>query len=348
MNIVESQGTYRFFNDVKIIDRLEVGNYILRYNDFGIWLEKAHDFELPKRLYDIEKDFRKMMLKSYKANKSNMGVLLKGYKGQGKTVTAKQLCIESGLPVVLIDSSVPLHIDYISFLNDIRQEFVLFVDEFEKIFSRTYDSDGKYHSQESLLTLTDGALTNGYNKIFLFTTNDDVNDKFINRPSRIRFYKKYEYMNAELYTMVIDDLLENKAYEEDLRENLTVGDCTTDLLISIIKEVNNIDAPYSSFKDVFNHESIVNEYDLSIYDESTKTFIDLDTINLSGTINRDTSYVSNMCIDSVISNSKSGMIFKSDEQYNYGRGEFEKIYKNIKGPYVYKIKEVINVKDYAF
>ncbi len=264
MNIVRSNGEYRFFNKVDIVNRLDPKNYLLKWNQFGIFLVETTDFEIPKKLYDVDNKFREMVLKSYHHNKGNTGVLCEGYKGQGKSVTAKLLCKESELPVIMIDQSIPREVDFVSFLGDIRQQFALFVDEFEKVFP-AYDSDDKepQHTQASFLSLTDGALSNSHKKLFIFTTNDQVDDKFLNRPSRIRFHKTYQFMPVELYNMIVDDLLEEDSFREDLITNLPIQEATIDLLISIINEVNIQGRPYSDFRTVFNHSSRRVKYKLS-------------------------------------------------------------------------------------
>ena len=54
---------------------------------------KTDNLTLPNKIYDFEKPFRDQILKSLRTPHANMniGVLLEGYKGQGKSVIAALL-----------------------------------------------------------------------------------------------------------------------------------------------------------------------------------------------------------------------------------------------------------------
>ena len=74
---------------------LEKGLYDLRFNmEDGIYLEKTGEsFEFNYKLYGLDNTFISHVLNTYKKSKvkKNMGVLLNGERGTGKTVCAKYL-----------------------------------------------------------------------------------------------------------------------------------------------------------------------------------------------------------------------------------------------------------------
>jgi hypothetical protein len=248
---------------IKIDNKLEPGNYKLNYNAKGLCsLEMMPRFTFPEKIYDIEQDFRNQVLTTFYHGDRNVGVLSEGYKGTGKTMNSKLLCVESELPVIMITERIPSGVDFIGYINALKTDVVIFIDEFEKLFPPNYSSSTEgFHSQESFLTYMDGAMNSEYKKLFILTSNEPVNDKLYSRPSRVRYYKRYNQMEESVYDMIIKDKLVNKDFEEDLRENLTLFECTIDLLTVIIEEINIHNRPYSSFKDYFNHKPSFLKYE---------------------------------------------------------------------------------------
>lgn len=345
MKIVNSNGEYRFYNKIEILDKLEPKNYILKYNMFGMYLEEVGDFSLPEKLYDVEQPFRDLVLKSFHASKRNTGVLLEGYKGQGKTITAKLLTIEAKLPVIIIEASIPQNINFISFLNDIQQEYILFVDEFEKIFKKAFnsnmddvDASKGFHNQEAFLTLMDGALSNEYKKLFLFTTNDSVDDKFINRPSRIKWHKPYQFMDKKMYDLILNDKLKIQEFREDLERNLPVQEATVDLLTTIIEQVNDLGLPYSEFKAYFNHQAKNLKYTISLIKEGEETK-ELGKITLTSAPIRETAYIDSCYVHEVVYIDEDTFVFKTP--YIHSRHKLEEGEKR-PSLNVYKVTKVVD------
>jgi hypothetical protein len=296
MNIVKNGRSFRFFNEIEILKELPVANYELVWDPFGnCSLEKITAFSFPEKVYDIEEGFREQVLTTFNAIDKNVGVLLEGYKGQGKSLTAKKLCVESQVPVILITKPIPTSVNFVSFLNDIHTNYVLFIDEFEKIFKDPIQSSNqdqiRNHTQDIFLSFMDGAISSGYKKMFLLTTNSPIGDKFVNRPSRIRYYKKYEFMASKLFDIVMEDKLVSKDFETDLRDNLPLIDCTIDLLSTIIEEINLHNKPYSAFKDFFNHKPKKVTYSRYKFDPVKKTFDYKDSIEETRELTRESLYI---------------------------------------------------------
>lgn len=260
MTIVVHSGKLQFYTGrIAVIDQLVAGHvYELDCNnEIFIDLVLSSPLTLPDKIYDFEQDFREQVLTTLRTPNSNMnvGVLLEGYKGQGKSVVAKQLAIESGLPVILINRSIPKSYDFLGFLkNNIKQDYVLLIDEFEKLFPESDDPKCEVHTQNSFLSFLDGTSSLKHKRLVILTSNKEIGDKFINRPGRIRYYKKYNFMNKEVFRAILADKLKKKKYAADLEDNLDPNSSTIDLLTTIIDEINIHDKPYSSFKSFFNHK----------------------------------------------------------------------------------------------
>lgn len=257
MNILNNNGKYHFFNALKIEEELENKNYLFNFDELGnCWLEDVESFKFPSKIYDVDSNLRKYIAKSYSANNKNLGVLLTGNKGQGKSHCAKLICSELKQPTIIINKQIPADINFVKFLSEIKQDHTLFVDEFEKLFDTKKESNetNGYHTQETFLSFMDGVLTNEHKVLFLLTTNDGVNEFFINRPSRIKFLQEYNELPEELFNLITDDKLNNPEYKQDLEDNISLVNLNIDLLISIIDDINLFDEPFSTFMSMYNYK----------------------------------------------------------------------------------------------
>jgi hypothetical protein len=257
MNILNNNGKYHFFNALKIEEELENKNYLFNFDELGnCWLEDVESFKFPSKIYDVDSNLRKYIAKSYSANNKNLGVLLTGNKGQGKSHCAKLICSELKQPTIIINKQIPADINFVKFLSEIKQDHTLFVDEFEKLFDTKKESNetNGYHTQETFLSFMDGVITNEHKVLFLLTTNDGVNEFFINRPSRIKFLQEYNELPEELFNLITDDKLNNPEYKQDLEDNISLVNLNIDLLISIIDDINLFDEPFSTFMSMYNYK----------------------------------------------------------------------------------------------
>ena len=232
LRITSIQGTY---------DKLPVGVYNLELDDSGYFLTKTADFKLPKKIYG-DMSIVDRWLHTYQTRGRNLGVLLAGLKGGGKTITAKLLAIKSGLPIITINAPY-CGSDFISFIsNECLGDCVIFLDEYEKIYSKeTKDGDG----DSSLLSVLDGPYQ--MHHLFILTVNSvAVNTNLMNRPSRIFYRKNYEGLTPEDIKEIAEDLLLDKSLVEDLISTTSkMFQISFDTLISIIEEVNRYGEPAS-------------------------------------------------------------------------------------------------------
>ena len=239
-----------------VMPNLDDGIYQIHQNPMTgeIFLERIADkFYFGFKLYGIDETFVTHVLDTYskQTSKHNLGVLLNGAKGTGKTVTAKMLCNKLGLPVIIVDRPIP---GLSNFLAGINHDCVFLFDEFEKNFRLT-DEDGEDRAGESLLSIMDGVYNGENCHIFIMTTNElKVNDNLLSRPSRIRYLKSFgDVIDRKILEEYVDDNLKYPQYKDEIMDffdTLTIG--TIDILQSLVDEVNLHNCGVSEFKNFFN------------------------------------------------------------------------------------------------
>jgi len=217
-----------------------------------IYLEWIGDtFRFDFTLYGIDEVFVKHVVGTYnkQESKRNIGVIMTGAKGTGKTVTAKLLANKLGLPVILVDRPLPGLED---FLASIPHDCVFLFDEFEKNFRL----DGKDNlAGETMLAIMDGARNSDHSHIFILTTNElKVNKNLLSRPSRIRYVKEFgTTMPLSMVEHYIDDNLkypERKVEIMNFIDSLTM--VTIDIIKCIVDEINIHNCGIDEFKSFFN------------------------------------------------------------------------------------------------
>lgn len=246
-----------------IMQSLDDGIYRLHQNPMTgeIFLERIADsFYFGFKLYGIDNTFVSHVLDTYnkQETKRNIGILLNGAKGTGKTVTAKMLCNKLGLPVIIVDSPMG---GLAHFLAGINHDCVFLFDEFEKNF-RLKDDDEDI-AGESLLSIMDGVYNTNNCHIFILTTNElRINSNLLSRPSRIRYLKTFnDVIDESIRDEYIDDNLKYPQYKEsliDYFDTLTIG--TIDILKSLVDEINLHNCDVDEFKKFFNVDEASYEY----------------------------------------------------------------------------------------
>jgi hypothetical protein len=221
----------------------------------------ADNFHFGFKLYGLDNRLITHVIDTYYKQpvKRNLGVLLNGAKGTGKTVTAKVLSNEMGLPVILCERPYP---GLSKFLASINQDCIFFFDEFEKNFRMKCD-DGEDCAGEDLLSIMDGVYNANHCHVFLLTTNElKVNDNLISRPSRIRYLKSFgDVVDKKILEEFIDDNLNYPEYKDEIMEFIdTLTMATIDIVKSIVEEVNIHNCGIASFKDFFNVKEAVYKY----------------------------------------------------------------------------------------
>jgi hypothetical protein len=229
---------------------LPKGIYEVKLSMTGFYLSKiAESFTFDYKLYGLNQKFIDYVLKTYENTTGNLGVLLDGIKGTGKTVTAKEFCNRLQLPVILVQSmGSDTNSKLIKYLStSIDFDCIFFFDEYEKEFKNSSD----------VLSFMDGTYNSIYRKVFLLTTNElNVDPNLLGRPSRIRYKKSFNNLSEEVTREILNDILEDKtAIEKVIELTHSMNIITIDLIKAIATEINihGVEA-LPDIKETFNIE----------------------------------------------------------------------------------------------
>lgn len=278
MRVVNTGNTYRIYNNsLRTFDQLPAQAYgVCFHPQQGFWLEKFSDLEVNEKIYGVHMAKTEKVFNSFKSFSRNLGIILSGDKGIGKSLFAKLLCIksvENGYPLIIVNNYIPGIAD---FLNEIEQEVVVLFDEFDKTFYAGKNNNNTAKDpQTEMLTLFDGINTG--KKMFVITCNDlrSLNDYLVNRPGRFHYHFRFEYPQAEEIREYLQDKLEEQ-YWNEINEVISFSkkiNLNYDCLRAIAFEL----ALGSKFKDAISDLNIVNisreVYDLCLFfADGTKMF----------------------------------------------------------------------------
>ena len=207
MNIVSAGDRFMVYGeDVKTYKELPADTYRVNFNKMtGFYLTSHNDLTVNEKVYGPYAHKVNKVMNTFHHLNRNMGVILSGPKGVGKSMFARLLAEAgkaSNLPLLIVDCATPGVEDFIS---SIEQECIVLFDEFEKTFKP--DKESGYEPQEALLSLFDG-IDNG-KKLYVVTCNEtrELNSFLLNRPGRFHYHfmlgtptgdEVREYMNDNL------------------------------------------------------------------------------------------------------------------------------------------------------
>lgn len=252
----QSGTIFRVVKDAAFQDNLKPGIYNLGLDRSGFYLDKTADkFDFSYEPEVVDENFINNVIKVWNSTTRNLGMLLSGLKGTGKTVTAKILCNSLNIPVICIGSSFGSEDDggdaLSSFLQSIETECIVFIDEYEKLFS-----------QENLtaLKILDSAYSQSAKKMFILTSNKaTINENMIGRPSRLRYIKEFGNLSQQQILKLVnkflneDNINEKHAIVPEVVNMISGASCSTvDLVKSICNEINILGWDYDWFKNNFN------------------------------------------------------------------------------------------------
>lgn len=222
-----------------------------RWEDSPIFKENG-ELNLPKKIYSTKTDdvFKKRIITYFnKANTNTTGVMLAGTKGTGKTVMAKILAKESGLPIIVVNPDYPEG-KLIKFFKSFTTPVCVLFDEVEKNFKT-----------ECMLDFLDGVEKTAQ-KLVIMTCNDlsQVSQYMQDRCSRVRYLRQYSPdENAAFLPMIADDFgIKNK--EEVVKfckENIKL--LSMDNIVSFMSEVKMLEDEDISLQEIINIMNISTE-----------------------------------------------------------------------------------------
>lgn len=258
------------YNDTIVTyNELPARAYIVRFETMsGFYLDEFTEIKTGEdKVYGGHIQKVEKVLHSYKRFDRNLGVILSGSKGIGKSMFAKLLSIEAvknDIPVIIVEKYIP---GIASYIEKIDQRVMVLFDEFDKTFGDVRVPDGEVEAQAALLGLFDG-MAQG-RKLFVITCNDirKLSDFIVNRPGRFHYHFRFEYPSDEEIRIYLRDKLGSMYYNEiepvvafSRKVNLNY-----DCLRAIAFEINSGE----SFKNAVHDLNIINMeqefYDITLY-----------------------------------------------------------------------------------
>ena len=232
---------YQTPSDIPTITTIPAGTYTLGFDPDsipgGFFLKRINNFTLPSKVYGNNNKYSDIILNTFlKETTRPTTAALAGLKGSGKSLCSKEICIkalERDIPTIVIGQ------DYAgpglnTWLQNINQPCIVFIDEFEKVYS-------EQKKRDQLLTLLDGAYNS--HKLFLLTMNAPLNNEkfpyFFNRPGRVYYNIAFGPITQDVVKEYCEDHLVDKT---KLNEILTFtnrfSEFTIDILTILVKELN--------------------------------------------------------------------------------------------------------------
>lgn len=178
--------------------------------------------------------FIKRVVNTYVNSDSNLGVLMSGLKGAGKSQTAKIICNILELPTILVKNMEHLNGAMFEWISTFNFPCIYLFDEFEKNFSSD-DSASSF-----VLPFLDGVYKNESKKLFLLTVNNvNVNTNLISRPSRIRYIKEFTNLSTDSVKDFLNDNLKDTSLIPQVLSFInTFSIISIDILNVLTQEIN--------------------------------------------------------------------------------------------------------------
>lgn len=240
MNIVSAGSRFMVYGeDVQTYKILPPGAYKVEFSKMtGFSLSVHNDLLVKEKMYGNSYKKADKVMNTFNHLDRNMGVILSGPKGVGKTMFARRLAElgkEQGLPLILVDAPYPGIED---FIESIEQECIVLFDEFEKTFRKAKEEEGG--PQERLLSLFDGI--DGGKKLYVITCNrvSGLNEYFLNRPGRFHYHFILSTPTGDEVREYMEDNLDGDArkYINNIVTLSSMSAFTYDVLRAIAFELN--------------------------------------------------------------------------------------------------------------
>lgn len=230
-------------DQIKLEKKIPLGIYQLVFNK-GSKLEKTSEFKLSHgKIYGKSQTIANHIVEAFKKTEEtrNLGVLLSGGRGLGKTLTSRLIVeqLKDEYPIIVVSEYTPDLAEFLSHLHGC----VILMDEFEKFMGgniRGNDVENEQSKQETLLSIFDGN-TGCQGNLFILTANNTckIDENLKSRPGRIRYHYKYESEAADVVRAYCQDNLNDKSkIEEVVRALGSAKYVSMDIITAFVDELN--------------------------------------------------------------------------------------------------------------
>lgn len=217
MKVIHTGNQFNVYDSsIETLNTLPPKSYIVRFHENrGFYLEGYPDVEAREsKIYGVHEAKVDKVLRSFDAFGRNLGVILSGDKGIGKSLFARLLASKAqakGIPLIVVDT---YYHGIASFLEQIDQEVMVLFDEFDKTFGGVEEGSGKASPQTHLLSLFDGVSPG--KKLYVITCNNiyKLNDYIVNRPGRFHYHFRFSYPTPEEVREYLQDNTPESAWPE--------------------------------------------------------------------------------------------------------------------------------------
>lgn len=223
------------------------------YNDDeGFFLVPMDDYSYAGKIYGKTTRTVERITKKYTLSQRNLGVLLSGVKGSGKSLTVKLLAQkitkEYNIPAVIVNKPFDSY-GLAKFLHSIDNPCLMIFDEFDKNFTvQDNRTDNKSCRQHGLFDLLDGIYVG--HKLFVFCANevDKISHYMLHRPGRIHYHISYQSLDKEVVKEYLEDNIKNKDFIRNIMLLTdTIKNLTFDILRAIVDECNQFNEDVREF-----------------------------------------------------------------------------------------------------
>lgn len=270
MKAIKIGNKVEIYNDmVRTFDELPPKTYVVRFAKMsGFYLEEYADITVnEEKVYGGQMEKAQKVIEAYQRFDRNLGVILSGDKGIGKSLFARLLsvrAVKEGIPVLVVDQYIT---GIASYLACVDQRVMLLFDEFDKTFGGIKPPEGAQEPQTEMLGLFDG-ISQG-KKLFVITCNEirQLNDCIINRPGRFHYHFRFDYPSEGEIRNYLMDKLEKEHYNEinTIVEFSRKVDLNYDCLRAIALEVNSGEKFSAAIQDLNILNLAKDRYDLAVH-----------------------------------------------------------------------------------
>jgi AAA+ ATPase superfamily predicted ATPase len=242
MFAIQGSDYTHFVPPTGVTNNLPVGIYHYSYNT----VREQHSLSLEtsqlcvkKDIYGFHTHFEQRILNTWNKTSKNLGVMLYGPRGVGKSFFLNNLLAKLSLPAIIINDGVYDNLEaFTKFLSWYpEQSFVLLFEEFDK---QSLDNGYSW----PLLGILDGA-NNTARLLSIFTTNHyRLNERIsfvinlTNRPGRIRYKFYFKPLSEQQVSQITDSLtLDPDIKAKALTVISKLDTASFDLVSTIVNEI---------------------------------------------------------------------------------------------------------------